>query len=540
MKHKLSLLLAIALVLAMLAGCGQTGSSSNNGSQGGNGTAATTEPETLPVSCVPLALGTGPVVGIKADGTVILLGENETLQNKISGWTDIVAVSAGSSHILGLKADGTVLFAVDGDESNYDLSGWTDIVAIENSVGVKADGTVVTLYGNGIHGESLANWTNIVATSTSSMHTVALKADGTVVSTSPEYDDYGQSWVYGWENITAVAAGEAHSVGLKADGTVVATELHNEYYNCGQTNVSDWTDIVAIAAGSRHTVGLKADGTVVAVGDNDNKQCKVADWTDIVAIAAGYNSTLGLKADGTVVATGFSYGALDELADWTDILLPDGSNANTEPEEEKPEETAAPGKVDGLEINTEARGIVKAGVSLSSTEIIIAEQAYTFPIRISELLDNGWYYRDSQAESSVFEAKLEYDVSGYMLWHNGLPGTDNSGLSGVDLERIYNDTDKTQYTQDCLATQIDLYGPLASYCDFVIPGGITRNSTAADVLAVFGNPQNNASFLSGDSGSTSLHYTEHKESGLSFGFLFNEDGSIQIINISAKKAPKPS
>jgi alpha-tubulin suppressor-like RCC1 family protein len=80
-----------------------------------------------------------------------------------------------------------------------------------------------------------------------------------------------------WTDIVAISAGGLHTVGLKADGTVVATGNNDE----GQCNVSYWTDIVAIAAGSNHTLGLKADGTVVVAGDKRSEKCNVSDWTDI-------------------------------------------------------------------------------------------------------------------------------------------------------------------------------------------------------------------------------------------------------------------
>ena len=65
-----------------------------------------------------------------------------------------------------------------------------------------------------------------------------------------------------------------HTVGLKADGTVVAAGNNA----ADQCNVSDWRDIVAITASDFHTVGLKLDGTVVAVGYNFLGQCNVSDW----------------------------------------------------------------------------------------------------------------------------------------------------------------------------------------------------------------------------------------------------------------------
>ena len=145
-------------------------------------------------------------------------------------------------------------------------------------------------------------------------HTVALKADGTVMATG--YNEYGQCDVFGWRNIVAISAGLFSSAGLKADGTVVAVG----YNNYGQCDVSHWRDIVAISAGDFHTVGLKDDGTVVAVGDNKYGQCDVSHWKDIVAISAGGSHSVGLKGDGSVVATGDnSYGQCD-VDDWKNIV----------------------------------------------------------------------------------------------------------------------------------------------------------------------------------------------------------------------------
>ena len=65
--------------------------------------------------------------------------------------------------------------------------------------------------------------------------------------------------------MTAVAAGSYHSLALKADGTVVSWG-HN---TSGQTNVpASLSNVVAIAAGGRHSLALKEDGTIAAWGEN--------------------------------------------------------------------------------------------------------------------------------------------------------------------------------------------------------------------------------------------------------------------------------
>ena len=225
-------------------------------------------------------------------------------------------ISAGYAHTVGLKADGTVAAVGDNEDGQCQVSGWRDTVAVSagglNTVGLKADGTVVAVGYNEYGQCDVSDWRDIVSVSAGGGHTVGLKADGTVVAVGS--NRYGRCDVSGWQDIVSVSAGVGHTVGLKADGTVVAVG-DNEY---GQCDVSGWRDIVAISAGDDHTVGLKADGTVVAVGSNDD----VSDWRDIVAISAGDYHTVGLKADGTVVAVGANGDGQCDVSDWRGIKLP--------------------------------------------------------------------------------------------------------------------------------------------------------------------------------------------------------------------------
>ena len=267
-----------------------------------------------------ISAGGDHTVGLKADGTVVAVGNNEYGQCDVSDWTNIVAISAGYYHTVGLKSDGTVVAVGGNDGGRCDVSDWTDIVAIsagsDHTVGLKADGTVVAIGFSGNGKCDVGNWKNIVAISAEYYHTVGLKADGTVVAVG--WNEDGQCEVDDWTNIVAISAGGDHTVSLKADGTVVAVGDNKD----GRCDVSDWTNIVAINAGGGHTVGLKADGTVVAVGWNDNSRCDVSGWRDIVAVSAGSAHTVGLKADGRVVAVGKNGDGQCDVSGWTDIKLP--------------------------------------------------------------------------------------------------------------------------------------------------------------------------------------------------------------------------
>ena len=101
---------------------------------------------------VAIAVGE-KTVGLKANGTV-------SSDPKLSGWRDVVAVSAHDKYIVGLKADRTVVV-----NSSMDVSAWTDIVAVKVGggvggyiVGLKSDGTLVAT-GCNWHGQcNIQDW----------------------------------------------------------------------------------------------------------------------------------------------------------------------------------------------------------------------------------------------------------------------------------------------------------------------------------------------------------------------------------------------
>ena len=185
-----------------------------------------------------------------------------------------------------------------------------------HTVGLRADGTVVATGDNKYGQCDVSDWQEIVAVAAGDWHTVGLRADGTAVATGDNF--HGQCDVSGWRDLVAVAAGYDHTVGLRADGTAVATGANSN----GQCDVSDWQDLVAVAAGWDHTIGLRADGTAVATGDNGDGQCDVSDWRDLVAVAAGHSHTIGLHADGTVVATSYNGDGQCGITGWRDLLTP--------------------------------------------------------------------------------------------------------------------------------------------------------------------------------------------------------------------------
>jgi alpha-tubulin suppressor-like RCC1 family protein len=127
-----------------------------------------------------------------------------------------------------------------------------------------------------------------------------------------------------------VTAGFVHTVALKADGTVWSWG-YNFFGTVGDGSTTNRlapvqvgiSDVQSVAAGYAHTLALKQDGSVWAwglnncgqLGDNTNTNrsvpVQVTGLTNVIAIAAGgenaglaYSHSLALRADGTVWAWG--------------------------------------------------------------------------------------------------------------------------------------------------------------------------------------------------------------------------------------------
>lgn len=160
-----------------------------------------------------------------------------------------------------------------------------------------------------IAGETL---TGAVAVAAGNFHSLALKADGTVIGwgwnaggqaigfqTPDSYGTNGLVKIGGrtLSNVVAIAAGN-FSLGLKSDGTLVAWGK--------QIVPSGLSNVVAIAARGFFSVALKSDGTVFSWGSAPWNQTHVpAGLSNVVAVAAGggqYERSMALKKDGTVVA----------------------------------------------------------------------------------------------------------------------------------------------------------------------------------------------------------------------------------------------
>lgn len=172
---------------------------------------------------IAIATGWRHTVGLDENGKIWITGYGSSSQlrqinNDIDEWTNIIAIAAGggssenpgSGHTVGLRADGTVVAVGDNTYGQCDVTGeeWENIVAIAagdwHTVGLRADGTVVSTKPKSapfyIGACNVNGWEGIVAISAGCGTTIGLKEDGTTVAVG--YNDYNQSTeADGWENI---------------------------------------------------------------------------------------------------------------------------------------------------------------------------------------------------------------------------------------------------------------------------------------------------------------------------------------------------
>jgi alpha-tubulin suppressor-like RCC1 family protein len=252
---------------------------------------------------------------------------------RISGLSNIKAISAGGGHNLSLNGDPQSTVSVWGDNSIGQLG-----------LGSGSPAQVLTP-------TPLPGLSGVTALAAGAAHSLALLQNGKVMAWGANSDgEVGDGTttdrstptpVIGLSKVVAIAAGSRHSLALLANGTVMAWganeagELGNGAIctpvppatNCGMSTpapVQGLNAVAAVAGGAGHSLALLNNGTVWAFGDNNVGQ--LGDGTTlnrslpvmvdgiggVTAISAGGGNARGvavgfsmaLKRDGTVFGWG--------------------------------------------------------------------------------------------------------------------------------------------------------------------------------------------------------------------------------------------
>jgi len=195
-------------------------------------------------------------------------------------------------------------------QTTIPVAAQTDIIAIAggsvHSLALKTNGSVI-VWGNNDYGQvtiPVAAQSGVVAISAGSYYSLALKTDGSVIGWGANYYSQTTIPVAAQSGVIAIAASGEHSLALKNDGSVIGWGLNTN--NQVTIPVAAQSGVIAIAAGFKHSLALKNNGSVIGWGLNTNNQVTipVAAQSGVIAIAAGFSHSLALKNDGSVIGWG--------------------------------------------------------------------------------------------------------------------------------------------------------------------------------------------------------------------------------------------
>lgn len=189
-----------------------------------------------------------------------------------------------------------------------------------------------------------------------------------------------------------------------------------------------------------------------------------------------------------------------------------------------------------LDVDLTVRGEIKSNApAMNSGEFILEGVTMQLPFAGSALSDKGWYFSEnSSAKDTVIDPNSTTNLVSFYIYD-----TDGNEML---LYQAINDSDSAKPVLECQISSFaaDTFSLNETFGDLILPGGICLFSKAADVIEVFGTPENNNNFERVEVFEQSIKYVENKESGLCYYFSFysSEDyngelnGHIRSIRIS--------
>ncbi len=221
----------------------------------------------------------------------------------------------------------------------------------------------------------------------------------------------------------------------------------------------------------------------------------------------------------------FTFIACADKSEDTNAAKNSSTNTDSSANASSGDEKIVNGDGEEFTYNPEDRGeIISVGQGIGGTKINLAGDEYSFPMKISELFDNGWGLHPGYEYKTEFQAMSKTTLISYYLVHeNG---------SRIHLLRLMNDSAESKNIKDCtiLSLSVDKED-LKADSNFIVPGGINFKSKAADTIAVFGNPNKTTEFMKSYNSGRMLVYDTHIVSSIAYKFNFEED-SLYSMTIS--------
>ena len=173
---------------------------------------------------------------------------------------------------------------------------------------------------------------------------------------------------------------------------------------------------------------------------------------------------------------------------------------------------------------------IDVNTDINSYRFYFGRERFYFPLYCGSIAYTKWRYTNPEG------LKGSYDSRGYVFLSNFVARYENGPK--LSLINLYSPNAEDGDFEDSFVTNFILFNEEGfDEMNWVIPGGITPQSTAADVLEIFGNPSTTKEF---DEYSYMddkyLIYSNNKDTGISYTFTFYEDGTIEKIGVSISES----
>lgn len=254
-----------------------------------------------------LSAGFSHTIGLRADRTVLAVGDNTYGQCEVGLWSDIVEIAAGAYHSVGLKEDGTVLATGDNVYGQCDVSSWTDVVHVAAN---NYDTFALTREGRILHTgyhtyPELGSWPDdLVSISAGSYVVAAVRKNGEMLSS------HESSSAPEFRGLYSAAVQTGYALGVTEDGTP---------FSHGVSLPENWKDIVILYAGTNRILALTSGRTVLEYAFQERDRLLDEPQDHVIAAANGATHIALLFDDGAVRCFGSSSHGECDTGDW-DLL----------------------------------------------------------------------------------------------------------------------------------------------------------------------------------------------------------------------------
>lgn len=212
-------------------------------------------------------------------------------------------------------------------------------------------------------------------------------------------------------------------------------------------------------------------------------------------------------------------------------------SAATTPSTEPPASTTVSDPTSGTVLNVDltVRGEIKEDApNIHANQLILEGNSVEMPIPISALNDMGWTL--PEAKYNVLKDRLLKPQRTTTFVSADLKDEDGNSIT---LQRVYNSFSEEKHFGDCALSEFLLWDHNINdtFDGIILPGGICMNSTAADVIAVFGKPENNPYFARVSVSESGISYYDHIDTNVSYVFSFHDadagqrNGQIYCLHI---------